>query len=610
MTSTKSPIVGIDLGTTNSAVAMVVDGQPKILDCDGQPSMPSVVGLSPDKKLITGVVARNQLAAFPDRTIASIKRKMGTMEKVTLLDQAFTPPEISAIILRRLRDVATRALGVNVERAVITVPAYFDEGQRQATREAGELAGFKVERIINEPTAATLVYHAETKDRKHIAVYDFGGGTFDVSLVRMEDGVTEVLSSQGDTSLGGDDLDLALLDHVAEQFQQEHGLDLRQDPQSRFRTLQACEQAKIRLSELESTEIAEEFICEKDGQQLSLNIAIDRATFDKLVEPMIERTIECFGTALRDASLTMHQLDDLVLVGGSTRVPLVEEKLRQEFLREPSRAVDPDLAVALGAAVQAAMLDGEEVHRVLVDVSTHTLGIEVADEMTFAGPSLSFAPLIHRNTPLPARHEDAFAKLFDEQKAVEIHVLQGEHREPERNVSIGKFKLDVSSTDPDHKKITVGFDLTLDGILRVTAKHPGTGRVEEMTIENALTQFTPEQRDQAATRLNDLFDQSGELIRPDDLSPVTEFHDEAAAKTSFHAAEGLTGPVMDKLRERHEKTAKLLEKAEQLRDSFGNEDAEEFEALQAKIHKAVEAGDDSKVADLTTDLDDLLFYVQ
>ncbi len=610
MSETESPIVGIDLGTTNSVVAIVVDGKPQVLDCDGQPSTPSVVGLTPEGNLITGTVARNQLAAFPDRTIASIKRKMGTLEPVMLGDQEYTPPEISAMILRRLRDVASRALGTDVQRAVVTVPAYFDESQRQATREAGQLAGLKVERIINEPTAATLVYHADSQDRKHIAVYDFGGGTFDVSVVRMEAGVTEVLSSQGDTSLGGDDLDQMLLDHVAEQFLADHGVDLRDSLQSRYRVLQACEQAKIQLSELESATIAEEFIVEKDGENLNLNFTIDRRTFDELIEPLVDRTIECVSKALQEASMTIHQIDDLVLVGGSTRVTLVAEKLREQFMREPSRAVDPDLAVALGAAVQAAMIEGQRVGPVLVDVANHTLGIEACEGISFAGPEHTFVPIIHRNSPLPARHQEAFSKMHDQQKIVEIHVMQGEHRDPDRNTSIGKFKLDVSSSDRENLKIVVGFDLTLDGVLRVSAIHSATGRVEELTIDNALSQFNASDRERVESRLNNMFEQSEELLDHDELPPLSEFHVENRVDDAHLGTGESDGSIPQKAQDRFPKAISLLKKAKQMQGDVQGDDASELESLHDRLLAAVTSEDAEAVEELSVDLDDLLFYVQ
>ncbi|TWT86041.1 Hsp70 family protein [Neorhodopirellula pilleata] len=617
MTQDNSPIVGIDLGTTNSVVAAIIGGKPQVLNCDGMPSMPSIVGLNADNQLISGTVARNQLAAFPDRTIASIKRKMGTMDPVELGDQTYTPPEISAMILRRLRDVASQAFGQDVHRAVITVPAYFDENQRQATREAGDLAGLTVERIINEPTAATLVYHADSHDRRHIAVYDFGGGTFDVSIVRMEAGVTEVLASQGDTRLGGDDLDQALLDHVCDQFQEEHGIDLRAQPQSKFRLLQACERAKIQLSQLESTTIAEEFIAEKDGQPLNLQMTVERSTFDELIEPFVERTIECIGKALRDASMTIHQMDDLVLVGGSTRVPMVADRLRDQFLREPSRAVDPDLAVALGAAVQAAMLQGRSVGSVLVDVSTHTLGLEVCVGMSLDGPELEFEPIIHRNSPLPARYERAFSTMVDGQKRVEVHVLQGDHREVDRNASIGRFRMDLEGSDEKHRKLVIGFDLTLDGMLRVTAKQPASGRVEELTIDNALSQFAASDRERVQSRLTKMFDESNEINsstswddEQDDSVKVIDIDSQVRIEAPHEPIPTRGGAVIEEAKDRYPKAYALLQKSEQLADRIEGDDAVELDSLRERINEAMRDGDTHEVEELAADLDDLLFYVQ
>lgn len=610
MTDATSPIVGIDLGTTNSAVAVVIDGQPQILDIDGQQTLPSVVGLGADGRLITGAIARNQLAAFPDRTISSIKRRMGSMEPIMLGDQSFTPPEISAMILRRLRDGASRALGQDITRAVITVPAYFDENQRQATREAGELAGLTVERIINEPTAATLVYHASSQDQKQIAIYDFGGGTFDVSVVRMESGVIEVLSSQGDTKLGGDDLDEVLLQHVADQFQDQHGIDLRNDVQARYRLLQACEKAKIAFSATETISIIEEFIAEKDGQPLNLSCTVDRETFNKLIEPMVDRTIDCVGNALRDASLTIHQIDDLVLVGGSTRAVLVEEKLRREFLREPSRAVDPDLAVALGAAVQGAMLQGQEVGSVLIDVTSHTLGVAVCEGMSLTGPELVFSPIIHRNSPLPARYEQAYSTMHDEQKTVEIHVLQGEYDEIDRDVSVGKFNLDLQQADGKHRKIVVRFDLTLDGMLKVTATQPASGVSNELAVENALSQFIVNERDRVQARLGELFDASPELMNEDDLPPISEFHSDVRADRSHVTVGESKLATVAESKARYPEAVGLLEKAEALRANVNGDDAADLESISGGLIDALESGDESTIARLSAELDDVLFYVQ
>jgi molecular chaperone DnaK len=609
MATTEGPIIGIDLGTTNSVVAAIVNGQAQVLDEAGEKILPSVVGLNPDDQLITGVVARNQLAAFPDRTVISIKRRMGSMDPVSLGDQTFTPPEISAMVLRRLRDRASRALQQPVSRAVITVPAFFDETQRQATREAGELAGLTVERIINEPTAAALVYHAGSHDRKQILVYDFGGGTFDVSIVRMEAGVVEVLSSKGDTQLGGDDLDQALLDHVADRFQKEHQVDLRKSASTRYRLLRACEAAKRQLSSEDTVPITEEFIAEKDGQPLNLKLSITRSDFEDLISPLVERTIACVDDAMRDASLTIHQIDDLVLVGGSTRIPLVERRLREEFLCEPSRAVDPDLAVALGAAVQAAMIAGESVGPVLVDVTGHTLGIEACEGMSMFGPNLVFSPIIHRNSPLPARYEQAYSKVFDDQKVAEIHVLQGEYAEVQRNHSIGNFRLDLEAGGGERSKIVVRFDLTLDGILQVTATQPATGIRQELTIENALSQFQAEDRDRAEARLGAMFDASDELIEDDDLPSAKLWR--MAGEPADGPAESADGPgSAGTMAERFPQAIALLEKADSLRASIEGEDAEDLKSVVMSLQEAMNEGDEAAIASLSEELDDILFYVR
>jgi molecular chaperone DnaK len=611
MTETKEPrgpIVGIDLGTTNSVVAVVVDGQPRVLDEAGEALLPSVVGINPMGQLVTGVAAKNQLAAFPERTIASIKRRMGTMEAVPLGDRTFTPPEISAMILRKLRDRASRALGEPVTRAVITVPAFFDESQRQATREAAALAGLTAERIINEPTAATLVYHAGSQDRKQIAVYDFGGGTFDVSIVRLEAGVIEVLSSHGDVQLGGDDLDLRLLNHVADEFQAQHGLDLRATAQARYRLLQACEQAKRRLSTEESTAIAEEFIAEKNGQPLHLNTTLTRRKFEELIEPFTERTIQSVDTALRGAGLTIHQIDDLVLVGGSTRIPLVEELLRNEFQREPSRAVDPDLAVALGAAVQAAMIAGQSVGPVLVDVTGHTLGIVACVGMSFQGPELACSPIIHRNTPLPARYEQAYSTMYDDQDAAIIEVLQGERPEIHRNRSVGKFKLPLEKGGGNLSKIVVRFDLTLDGTLKVTATQVATGRSNELVIDNALSQFQADTRDLAAARLQEMFAGSDELLDDDDQAGLTEWQAEDSDSDAHSAppvgTDSLAAPMF-------QEAAALLAKAQTRLGSLrGHQDAQDLGLLFKNLKSALAAGDAAAVSPLAAEVEDLLFYVR
>ncbi len=599
MNQSQDPIVGIDLGTTNSVVAALVDGQVKVLSHENQSILPSVVGLDDAGKLLTGSTAKNQLAAFPDRTIASVKRKMGSDEVIQLGDRQFTPPQISAIILKQLVERAALALGTRVSRAVITVPAFFDENQRQATREAGQLAGLTVERIINEPTAATLVYHAEHESKKHIVVYDFGGGTFDVSVVRIESGVVEVLTSKGDTQLGGDDIDQLLLDFVADKFQEQHGIDLRTDATTRYRLLQACETAKHALSQFVSTDVVEEFIAEQDGQPINLNIGISREQLDELILPLIERTMECLDEALRDVDITVDQIDDLVLVGGSTRIPLVEKHLLDELGITPSRSVDPDFAVALGAANQAAMLAGHRVGPVLVDVTSHSLGLEVI-ERGLGFPRLVSSCIIRRNSPLPATFEQSFSRLHDEQKRATITVLQGESSDPEENEKIGEFDLDIEAGSKFSDEIVVRFKMTLDGTLDVSARQTGTQRHNQMTIANALDSTTEKQQRDAAEMIDEMFYDSDQRPVSDPLAG--RFHQtDPAHQASKQKPLGAT--------DKYSRARSILEQCGRV--SGGNaDDLKEIQTLSEQLRQAMNEGNDPLVSELAEELDDVLFYVQ
>jgi len=597
--SKRGPIVGIDLGTTNSIVAGVIDGKVQVLSEDDQPIIPSVVGLDAQGKMITGEIARNQLAAFPERTIASVKRKMGSSEKISLAGQEFTPQEISAMILRRLRDRATRVLGQPVERAVITVPAFFDENQRQATREAGLLAGLSVERIINEPTAATLVYHADGQSQQDIVVYDFGGGTFDVSVVRFESDVVEVLSSKGDTQLGGDDLDELLLNRIADEFHTEHGIDLRDNLATRYRLMQSCEAAKKTLSVSATAEIAEEFVAEKDGQPLNLNRIVTRHEFEEMIAPYIEQSLDSLDEALRDSKLTVEDIDDLVLVGGSTRIPLVARRLSEELNLEPSRTVNPDLAVALGAATQAAMFDGHSIGPVLVDINSHTLGIEVIDDVM--GPfssKLVFSPIIRRNSPLPASYQEVYSRGFEEQKQAEIHVLQGESLDPSRNRSIGKFMLSLETGSDISDEIRVQFDLTLDGILKVTATQPATGKSEELVIDNALSKFQGQNREQAAAKLGAIFDASEEILADSDL-PDQDW------QSGSENSPDSSIPNLDKF----PAAAALLQECKTV-SGISDDDLDDIQSAISNLRTAITKDDSVRVASLCEELDDILFYIK
>lgn len=578
-----SPVIGIDLGTTNSVVAVCIDGRPQLLEEEGTPLVPSVVGVTADGRLIVGQAARNQLAAFPDRTIASVKRRMGQAVKLPLAGTAYTPQEISGVILRSLKERAERALGCPVSRAVITVPAFFDEQQRQATLEAGRLAGLTVERIINEPTAASLVYHAGSTDRQHVIVYDLGGGTFDVSIVRIEQGVVEVLSSNGDTSLGGDDFDELLARHVAGRFLQEYDHDLLADAGTRWRLLAACERAKCELSTAASVRVVEEFIVTIGSRQVSLDVEVFRHEYDELIAGLVDRTIGCVDAAIRDSGLTLSQIDELILVGGSTRTPLVQQRLRDEFRREPRWSVDPDLAVALGAATQAAATAGRTVGPVLVDVATHTLGI-AAIEGEFWSQELSFVPILRRNTPLPARYEDFFSTHNDSQDIADIPIYQGESPRLEENREIGSLRLEgLNATVDCDGQILVRFELSLDGTLEVTAVESQSGISRRLAIVGALSRMHDQNPAAATERMAAL---TGPPQSPPDGAGDPE------ATTS--AVEGPHDAV--------------VRRARQAVRTLGPEDAADVERLLQLIEEAMTDDDEPLVAGLVAELDDLLFY--
>lgn len=589
-------ILGIDLGTTNSEVAYLRDGQPFVIPGDdGDPILPSVVGLAEDGRLLVGKPARNQFVLAPDRTVKSIKRKMGREEKVTLGNQSFSPQEISAIILRALKDRAEKHLGQSVSKAVITVPAWFNDSQRQATREAGKLAGLDVVRIINEPTAAALTYHPQQAGAERFLVYDLGGGTFDVSIVQCEAGVFEVLASHGDTELGGDDFDQLLLNFVADHFQGVHDVDLRGDRVSVNRLLRAVEEAKKKLSDHAFARIEEEFIAEKDGVPLHLNFEIDRNDYEELIRPLIDKTIACVQKSLDDAKLTTAQIRQVVLVGGSTRTPLISRLLETRLGQPPHREINPDLCVAMGAAVQAAIVAGQNVSAVLVDITPHTLGIkclEVPESFTARPNEFRFAPIVRRNTPLPASQSEVFCTVYDSQPTVEIDVYQGEHADVRRNHRVGKFLIEGLSRAPAGNPIVVQLDLTLDGTLKVSAREKGTGLQKQITIDNALARFAIEERDAAQQRLNRLWDAP---LENEATEPAPEL------PKPFDVAEGQREIVQANA---------LLEKAARVRMKAAREDQAELDRLMAQVR---EARDEKRWDDLSHacgQLSDVLFYLE
>ncbi len=600
------PIVGIDLGTTNSEISLVRDGQPFVFEEDGDPILPSFVGLSEDGKLLVGKAARNQYALAPERTVKSIKRKMGEDVKVRLGDQEFRPQEISAIILRALRDRASAQLGVPVTKAVITVPAYFKDAQRQATKEAGELAGLEVVRILNEPTAASLTYDPQHAQLKRMLVYDLGGGTFDVSIVQAQAGVVEVLASHGDTQLGGDDFDDLLLKHVCDRFHEQHGIDLRSQVVAKARVLRAVEAAKRKLSEQPFARIEEEFIAEKDGQALHLSLEVSRQDYETLIRPLIDRTMDSVQHALDDAQITASAIEKVVLVGGSTRTPLVSQLLEERLGQPAHQEVNPDLCVAMGAGIQAAIIAGSDVGAVLVDITPHSLGIKCLDESRgfgFSDYPFKFAAIIHRNTPLPTSRGELFHTAYDEQREVDIEVYQGESEDPRRNHQIGKFRITGLSPVPMGNPILVQLDLNLDGILKVSAREKATGLSKQITIDNALARYEVEERGAARERLGRLWDDPADLEIGANLLPNESADEEEATMPELVAGprEGQRETVQAKA---------LLEKAERLLDKITPEDRVEVQKLLDRMRTALTDRQWPQLAAASNELTDILFYLE
>ncbi|HKZ85562.1 MAG TPA: Hsp70 family protein [Anaerolineae bacterium] len=510
-----SKIVGIDLGTTFSAVAHVQGGVPAILPNGAERIVPSVVGFTPAGALVVGTPARNQYVLYPERTVRSIKRRMGTDLPVTLNGRDYTPAEISAIILREMKRIAETNLGETVERAVITVPAYFPDAARQATKEAGEIAGFSVERIINEPTAAALAYGLDRAgERQIIAVYDLGGGTFDVSIIELNQGVIEVRASHGDTHLGGDDFDARLVDFLAGQFIEEHGVDPRDDRKALARLTRAAEQAKIELSTQPFAHVREEYLLEKDRRPLHLDVEVARAEFEKLIGDLLGGTLTAFDQALADAGLQKGDLEKLIFVGGSTRIPFVWELVANHVGLEPMVEINPDEAVALGAAVQAALIAGEPLDAILVDVTPHSLGIEVARWEFGRFVPDHYGIVVRRNTTLPARRAQVFSALYPDQTAIKVQVYQGESPTASQNTLLGEFLFEdlkqEAPGEPPH--ITVEFDLDLNGILNVSAVDRGSGQVKQTTLRAAHARLNPAAKEASARYVGELWEASTAAI--------------------------------------------------------------------------------------------------
>ncbi|HOM42233.1 MAG TPA: molecular chaperone DnaK [Bacillota bacterium] len=566
-------VIGIDLGTTNSCVAVMEGGEPVVIpNAEGGRTTPSVVGFSKTGERLVGQVAKRQAVTNPERTVISIKREMGSNFKVNIDDKSYTPQEISAMILTKLKQDAEAYLGEKVTQAVITVPAYFSDSQRQATKDAGKIAGLEVLRIINEPTAASLAYGLDKEENQKILVFDLGGGTFDVSILELGDGVFEVLATNGNNRLGGDDFDQRVINYLADEFKKDNGIDLRNDRMAMQRLKEAAEKAKIELSGVLQTNINLPFITADASGPKHLDVTLTRAKFDELTHDLVEMTMEPARKALADAGLTSDKLSKVILVGGSIRIPAVQEAVKKLTGKEPYKGINPDECVAIGAAIQAAVLTGEVKDVLLLDVTPLSLGIE-----TLGGV---FTKLIDRNTTIPTKKSQIFSTAADGQSSVEIHVLQGEREMAAYNKTLGRFQLSGIPPAPRGvPQIEVTFDIDANGIVHVSAKDLGTGNEQKVTIT-------------ASTNLSD-----------SDIEAAVKEAEKFAAEDKKRKEEVEVRNNADSLVYQTEKNLK------DLGDKLGSEDKARIEAELNNVKEALKGTDTEAIKAATEELTKVFYDI-
>jgi molecular chaperone DnaK (HSP70) len=602
-------IAGIDLGTTNSEIAAFTGGQVRVLGPGDTRMLPSCVGFSSGGELLVGEAARNQQALYPERTVRSIKRKMGSEEKVRVGGKDFLPQEISALILRELAEWAYHALGERPERAVITVPAYFSDAQRNATREAGALAGLEVVRILNEPTAASLAYGYGDGSRHTVLIYDLGGGTFDVSVVTVEGDLTEVLASHGNNHLGGDDFDDLLAERLAAEFEKRHGIDVRQgNPAAKARLWWAAEEAKKKLSFEPYVKIREEALITRLFRPLHLEVEISRDEYEAMIGPLVESTLDSVSRALQDSGKKPGDMDAILLVGGSTRTPLVSRLLIENTGLEPRQDVHPDLAVALGAGVLASRLAGRAVERVLVDVSPFSFGVSYLGERGGYPYPHCYKPIIRRNTPLPLTRTERYMTSHPYQTQVDVQVYQGDDEDALKNILVGDFRIEGLTATEDANEILCRMRLDLDGILEVAAVEKRTGKTKHIRIENALRAKSAEEIAAGRKRIRELYETRGEMM--DDEWETTEDLEEDVPEEDKVAGAGVIEIPAPARAGGDAEIESLLERSRRLLAKMHAEDREEAIDLHERIDKATTSGDAAALKEATSALKELLFFVE